>query len=354
MRLTISFVIVFLFVVNPLFAFETDQFNLPPERLDDIGSELQQHVTEKIEQTLEKLNAKIQKTVNDKKLSEEKRDSKLRELLSDEILAKEVFKTIGDGMFPQSKIENWIKSHKFESGNISYKTSYKNSIYVTAPFNYLTLSPTIRVYGVEFGTDKMAHLFQQGYSYLKIYKKEMAKGASQLEAYQRAVKWGKRTEKTYYGTLVSGVYSNADLAANYAGLKFYLSLTESQKIGDTEIVPLVVRENGLWKINEVAHADFLKPFITQHLNEAYNPSRYFSIAEFRKVVIGVIKKRACLQWRERFSELDSEKFAEIRFSTRVWNGEDYGYTPSESEISIGEICFESNSEPQQKKLFTTS
>src|SRR4029078_1554969 len=134
--------------------------------------------------------------------------------------AREVFKQLGDGVFPLSHIGGWITSHRFHANPATYKTSYGNSIYILSPTNYVTISPTVRLYGSEFGTDKIEHFFQQGYSYYRRYKTSMASGPSAAEAVRRAIKWGQMTERTYFGSLVSGVFSNADLFANFAGMKF--------------------------------------------------------------------------------------------------------------------------------------
>ena len=126
-----------------------------------------------------------------------------------------------------------MESHEFAAQPGRYKTTFQQSIYLTAPFDYLTISSTVNLYGTDFGTDKIAHIFQQGYDYYKIYKRGLKKGLSEEKAIQKAVKWGRKTEATYFGTWVSGVYSNADLSANYAGLKFYLGLSREIKIGNT-------------------------------------------------------------------------------------------------------------------------
>jgi hypothetical protein len=46
------------------------------------------------------------------------------------------------------------------------------------------------MYGSEFGTDKIAHIFQQGYTYYKSYRRNLAKKAEPAEAVKRAIDWG--------------------------------------------------------------------------------------------------------------------------------------------------------------------
>ena len=75
----------------------------------------------------------------------------------------------------------------------------------------MTVSPTVRLYGVEMGIDKLEHFFQQGHQYYEIERKALAKGVTPEEAVKQAVDWGKQTERTYYGLLSSGVYSNVPI-----------------------------------------------------------------------------------------------------------------------------------------------
>ena len=76
--------------------------------------------------------------------------------------------------------------------------------------------PTINVGGVYFGTDKIGHFFSQG---RKFYGRFRATG-DEAKAVRRSV----LTEKGLFGRLMTGVYSNADLVANYEGYLFYRGL----------------------------------------------------------------------------------------------------------------------------------
>src|SRR5204863_9734778 len=91
-----------------------------------------------------------------------------------------------------------------------------------------------------------------------------------------------------------GVYSNADLAANYAGLKFYLNLTRPVTIGRKTLPPVLVRDpRGQWALNPYRDGrpeDLLRPFISDHLNEALNPSRYSE--QMRSTVQSRLRRRS--------------------------------------------------------------
>jgi hypothetical protein len=346
----------FALLPQSILAFETDQFNLPPKPLGDIGDEVSEYAEENVRAAISKLNAEIQarlaclenpanKTSAAKELkikcgSPEADRARLAYLRSDEAVAREVFKLLGDGIIPFTKSGTWMETHRFRAQPARFKADYGKSIYALVPTNYLTISPTVKLYGAEFGTDKIAHFFQQGWDYYKIYNRAVARGATPDEALKKAVRWGQMTERTFYGTLVSGVYSNADLCANLVGLKFYQGLTSEIKIaGETRPAILIVK-NGFWTVNENADLRriLIKPFLTDHLNEALNPSIY--VKGLRSFVRKTVRKRACEHWRARFPEYLQADFAETSRDLSKWDGEDYGFKPSENFITIAAVCFD--------------
>jgi len=334
-------------------AFETDQYNLPPQSLADIGNEVSEHVEAALREAVEKVNAEIvvrQKCLaasTDKaKLkgcgSPASETSRLEELRSEDRIAREVFERLGGGVPPFTRMGTWMDSHRFVARPARYRTSYLKSIFILNPFIALTISPTVNLYGSEFGTDKIAHIFQQGYTYYRMSRRAQAEGAPPLEARERAVRWGQKSERTFYGTLVGGVYSNGDLAANYAGLKFYEGLTHAVRAGDTTRPAVVELKDGLWRINDDVNVReaLLKPFISDHLNEALNPSIFTKNLGWRGFIRRAVKKRSCEQWIRRYPGLSREGLDERSRALRLWYGEDYGFTDSEHFVTIANTCFE--------------
>ncbi len=349
-KIVVLFLCVILFApMFSLLAFETDQYHLPPMALGDIGVEVSEYAAENIGQALNKLNRQIvgrQNCLDGKngQLNCEPAEKNVRELArlrSGETLAREVFKRLGDGIPPLTNSGTWMEKHEFKASPARYKTSFGDSIFGRYPVNYLTISETVKVYGAEFGTDKVAHLFQQGYSYYRIVKTARAKGLPAAEAVEKARRFGRRTERTIYGTLVSGVYSNADLCANYTGMRFYENLTETITLGGAVYPPLVVLENGVWKFNGTQNRreNLLEPFLTAHLNEALNPSVYTNFVGFRNSVREIVKKQACPEWRTKFPNLTANDYRLKTDSLKLWNGEDYGYRASRNFITIADSCF---------------
>jgi hypothetical protein len=232
-----------------------------------------------------------------------------------------------------------MNSHKFRSQPARYKTTYRQSIFISIPTDYFTISPTVNMYGKSFGTDKIAHFFQQGYTYYRIFGRAVAKGLSTDESVKKAVGWGQMTERTYYGTLVGGVFSNADLCANYAGLKFYEGLTKPVTISGLTRPATLILKNGIWVFNEAANIGqtLLRPFISDHLNEALNPSVF--VPGLRSSIRGIVRKQSCPQWRVLYPDRTKDDFERTTDSLSLWNDKDYGFKKSGKSITIANTCF---------------
>ena len=330
-------------------ASETDQYDLPPTPLFDIGDEVSDHVEENLRLAVNKVNADIavhQACVDNTGAKGTKCGSagselkKLAALRTNDAVALEVFKRLGFGSIILSNIGKWFNRHQFSNEPALYKTAYTDSIYLFSPINYATLGPTVKLYGIELGTDKIEHLFQQGYDYYKIYSNAIAKGQTPDQATAKAVKWGQMTERTYFGLLISGVYSNADLCANYDGLKFYQGLTQPVQIGAATRPATLVLKNGKWKIHEDADlkTTLLKPFLTEHLNEALNPSGYSFL--LYPSVRDIVRKKSCPQWRTKYPDLTPAEINARSAALTLWNGENYGYTKKYQMVTIADNCFD--------------
>lgn len=330
-----------------VFSFETDQYNLPPTPLADIGDEVAEYTEENLVKAIHKLNAEIirlQKCQNDLSQSKcgtpQSQKKKLAYLRSEEAVARELYKLLGSGIVASTKAGTWMDSHNFRGQPARYKTSFGSSIFIYLPTNYFTISPTVKMYGHSFGTDKIAHFFQQGYTYHRIYSRAAAKGKTKSEATKKAVEWGRVSEFTYYGTFVSGVFSNADLAANYAGMQFYQGLTRPLTIGGQVRPASTVLTDGVWKIDRTRawRSTLLLPFISDHLNEALNPSLF--IPALRSAIRAIVRKQSCSGWKAAYPDMTGNQFELLTNSLVLWNGEDYGHKNSEKFVTIAKTCFD--------------
>src|SRR5690606_7649468 len=90
---------------------------------------------------------------------------------------------------------------------------------------------TVRIGDTYLGTDKIGHFLSKGYINYDLVMRELALHGDRERAMQAAIDLGTSdhffySEKRMVGYLSSGVLSHADLTADYAGLLFYLNLTE--------------------------------------------------------------------------------------------------------------------------------
>jgi hypothetical protein len=79
------------------------------------------------------------------------------------------------------------------------------------------LSAVIRLGDHLVGVDKIGHFFVQGWRYFEI-------AYLQGGGVEAAMDWGEQAERSYFGLYTTGIYSYADLSANFEGLRFWLRL----------------------------------------------------------------------------------------------------------------------------------
>jgi len=343
-------------------AFETDQYDLPPEPLADIGDEVSDHVQQSVQDAFDDLNVQIDRyescfrssaDLNGKTCSNKDRaNSQLLYLRSDKALTRAVYERLGKGMAPFSKIENWMDNHKFQVHPSRYKITLWKSLFLFWPVDSLSMSSTVKLYGYEFGTDKFGHIFQQGYTYYQIYADALADGMTPLDGRQKAIRWGSYMEETFYGTLLTGVYSNGDLFGNYVGMKFYEGLTHDIKIGDRCRPAIVVLKDGKWAFNSRARLRLvlLRPFISNHLNEALNPSIFTNTFGLRSLVRRRVANRSCQRWFTAYPDLSRAALDEESDSLTTWFGEEYGFKDSKHFITIANTCFDESGVPKIHRL----
>jgi hypothetical protein len=84
------------------------------------------------------------------------------------------------------------------------------------------LSAVVRVGDVLIGVDKIGHFVVQGWGYFETAYLE-GKGIA------AAMEWGEHTEETYFGLYTTGVYSYADLVADFEGMRFWLRVVGQSK-----------------------------------------------------------------------------------------------------------------------------
>jgi len=242
--LVIASLILALSAPYPCRAYETDQFS---HRLDPI-SDSTEIMNQKVNDTLAEIVQNWRGPRDDWKF------------------VQAVYHKLG-GRHWVDHIERWaMNSPDIER----LQPSRRESIYQGHPFwatrvaGIFGVGPTIMLNHQLIGSDKLGHFFSQGRKY---YKRFLRQHSEVLAARQSAF-----TERAIFGQMTTGVYSNADLVANYEGYRFYRGLFED------DIVPgkpsILDWEGDHWVIQRpFSWADY----VNAYWDEALNLNHYDSL-----------------------------------------------------------------------------
>jgi hypothetical protein len=184
----------------PLFAhaYETDQFTHRLQPLEDSTELLDGRV-----------NQSIEKAIRDWRGPRDERK-----------VVDAVYHDIG-GHHWVDRIERWaMQSEDVDRLTLDrYDSIYHgHPLWATRVAGLFGVGPTIKVNDVLIGSDKLGHFVSQGRKYWRRYQKSGDESqAAEHSAY---------TERALFGQMTTGVYSNADLVANYEGHRFFRSLFE--------------------------------------------------------------------------------------------------------------------------------
>jgi hypothetical protein len=140
---------------------------------------------------------------------------------------------------------------------------YKNT---TSLFNFKMgiLRRTLNVGGVYVGTDKFSHFSLIGRSYFRFFFKKIRHDMSEHAAEKKTIRKGIRDEFAILGYYWNGVFSFADLEANYQGMLFALSMCRGEN-------PYLIKKNNRWVKNPDRNFD-IKDYINPKMDESYNYS----------------------------------------------------------------------------------
>lgn len=146
---------------------------------------------------------------------------------------------------------------------------------------YIELSPIVQVSGVLIGLDKLGHFLAQGFDYYLYYKTLdpkllVSERATQVREY------GHDGEVNQLGLATGGVYSMADLAANWAGMLFFLSLFDDVRVEAEQHARYFARDSqGVFRRVREFH---WSEWISADWDEVVNPAFAEKRALFDKVV----------------------------------------------------------------------
>lgn len=261
-------------------ASETDQFLAMDAELEDSADALNHFLNVQADEFLAKQNARRVPTETPEKLTQE------------------YYFYLFKGLHA-SRLRSWLLNSeevdRYPDESVSYFNYLRSSVFGMRSFPFiLPMARTLRVGDVHFGTDKMGHFFGFGRRGFRDYLKLRERGLDEEEALERVVLHGFLMERYFVGNLIDGIFSYADLEANYQGMMMARAFCE----GDD---PYFRRVNGNWILTRPID---IRPFVTPDFDETYNRSHY--IGRRKKLVFNVLQQHYCAKFespmvRERFS-----------------------------------------------------
>ena len=165
-----------------------------------------------------------------------------------------------DPEFPRRKIkrdDSILRHHRVIDGQLIGRDS--------AAEGGFGIGSVVNFNGHLIGSDKFEHMFGQGFRYFDGYHQKRKRLRSVLGL-------GILKEKTLLGgnILATGVFSFADLVANFEGMRFWNHLLQrNPDVLGEDLGPIIACEDNRWV--KVKPLDF-KPFISAAVDEAYNCS----------------------------------------------------------------------------------
>ena len=343
-------------VSGPAAAHETDQFTVPfGKDFADVGPELTAIYYDGIEAAVTTLNERIRRA-----LEAQRGQGHIAFLQDPETLTDTVYDKYAAAWFMISRVEHMV--HNDRAMRLKHPgrvVGYWESIHNMFTGVYFPLDPrqlfrifhacTMKAYGFYLGPDKIGHFTDMGYVYYTIYRGALARGDTPAQAHQKVLAEGMRGlvlgEEGMLGYLSAGVYSNADLSANYAGMKYYQNLTRPVRLKGVRRPPMTVRRGDFWEINPHVRrdSDFFRWFISEHWSEALNPGLF--VPGMRDGIRRNVRSRT-QRILDFYADDNGNRRTREYFDARLdelstWYGEDYGHQGSPRElITIGNTCFE--------------
>lgn len=249
MRLKILSFLLCLFSFSS-FALETDQFMTWKIELNDSTKFVNSYIQENILKALAKVNEKPPIDCPDV----------AKALLAWNGSSTDFLSSVEFDLYKSPLIDRYPRINESKYGVI------KESIYADVEYyKHKIFGVNLQTNGIYYGIDKLGHFLTVGLSYYNRYTFMLKKGYEKDEAIRSAVMKGVFSEKTYYGDIISGVFSFADLEANYQGLRFAINMCEGFN-------PHIIKDdNGKWLFT----GDFdITPYVNPLWDESYNPSTY--------------------------------------------------------------------------------
>lgn len=333
-------------------AHESEQYTLPVGRnFADLGPYFSRIFYDAIVGAVAEANAAISAT-----LQGQPPTTPLAELHSSDFIAGKVWEHIFAAIPANELLDVQLISESVQSQFPGLVTMYRpmQSIY-DDPLLVIDLTKAVRTFfragtvsagGEVFGTDKLVHFINVGRIYHAKYERRIKRGLPAQEAIKSAIASTSRnlltSEDGVLGIMTTGIHSNGDMAADFAGMQFYRNLTETIRIGSRTMAPMLVRDGQFWRVQVQPDSDFLTAFITPHWNEVLNPNKFVRYTSGR---IRTLMRERCadaVDWYrdERGQPRGRAQFEAIERELSRHYGVDYGHEVNEKgAVTMATVCF---------------
>ncbi len=341
-----------LLLMSPAVAHESDQYSLPIGRdFADLGPYLTRIVHGAIVDAVAQTNDAIAEAI-----ANGEPPRRIEELQSGVHIASKVWEFVFVAIPANELLDLTLASEPVKARYPGLITMYRPpvTIYDDALL-VVDLTKAVRTFfragsisagGVLFGTDKLIHFINIGRIYHAKYATRIGRGLTEDAAMRSAIASTSRnpltSEDGVLGMLSTGIYSNGDLAADYAGLLFYRNLAEPVRIGARTLPPMLERDGPHWRVAARADSDFFTAFITPHWNEVLNPSRFVGYTAGR--IRSLVAERCpdAIDWyRDRHGRQRGQaEFEAIARELSAYFGDDYGHKANRNKrVSVADVCF---------------
>ncbi len=258
MRASKLFILGMMVVSQVVSAAEVDQFTRRGEPLSDSSALVNAKANASIQSSIKTVNAK------NKGCEEEALYDELQEYFNNHITGQ--------------LIKDILKDPNIEKRSITQKESVYQDWGVLDGIGMgfklfaktgLTMTGVIKIGEQEIGTDKLEHMFGQGFAY---FEKNYLKEKGEVKAIKRGI-FG---EKFLLGGNIigNGVFSYGDLGANFNGMRLWNHMLQKRDdvLGaDHNIGPYIACKDNKWE--QVKEIDF-KDYIDDSMDEGINCAKF--------------------------------------------------------------------------------
>lgn len=305
----------FFLLCYPLQAAEVDQFTLPPGEpveLADSATILDAEVNRRIQQAIRRANSPVMKT------HAKKAPRWLKPRCNEERLYKMLVGELGGSVVGQ--VESFAETaDEITRRKVNLEVSvYRDFQWQASPTLVLTerMASVINLAGTEIGTDKLGHFLDEGYSYFLVT-------GNMNQSLESGLLFGEWSESVYFGAQTTGVYSFADLTANFQGMRFWNQILAQQEDPLTGEKPaaFVVCENEKWEQKRT----FLW---SEYVDNAWNESVNCPVLRSPELLQSIQKQNLYC----RTEQLPLGKYSQ--WQPRLLNLEGYGILPDNLQPEV--------------------